>query len=73
MTSSTLWADTVLLDAPDRAVSTSFQWGVKKADNLQDLCDAYGLMYGVKLTDAPTHYGPSIGGDPVEVYTGADL
>lgn len=75
ITSSASYGQTlpVILDAPDRAISANFQWGVKKADNLQDLCDAYGLMYGVKPDGCLHVWAIDYGGDPVEVYTGADL
>lgn len=75
ITSSVAFGQTipVVLEVPDRAVSTSFQWGVKKAENLQELCDTYGLMYGVKPDGCLHVWALNYGGDPVEVYTGTDL
>lgn len=63
----------VILEASDRAIPRSFQWGVSKSEAVRDLCASYGLAYGVKPDGYLHVWEQPTGARVVAAYTAEDL
>jgi hypothetical protein len=63
----------VVLEVPNRSIPRAFQWGTDRLEAIGDLCEAYGLTYGVKPDGAMHVWEIPTGRVPVAHYTGTDL
>ncbi len=64
----------VVLDDPvDRAVPRTTQWGVKRVENIRDLCASYGLEYGVQPDGYLHAWATRDGRRPVAHYSAIDV
>jgi hypothetical protein len=64
----------VVLDDPvDRGIPRTFEWGTDRAEAVRDLCESYGLGYGVKPDGYLHVWKLRDGRAPVATYTARDL
>jgi hypothetical protein len=64
----------VVLDDPvDRGIPRTFEWGTDRAEAVRDLCESYGLEYGVKPDGYLHVWAQRDGRAPVATYTARDL
>jgi hypothetical protein len=64
----------VVLDDPvDRSVPRTTQYGTDRAENVRDLCDSYGLEYGVRPDGYLHVWSRRDGRSPVAHYSARDL
>lgn len=64
----------VVLDDPvDRGIPRTFEWGTDRAEAVRDLCESYGLGYGVKPDGYLHVWAQRDGRAPVATYTARDL
>lgn len=63
----------VVFEARDRGIPRTFQWGVKREEAVRDLCESYGLAYGVKADGQLHVWEQPSGARVVAAYSAQDL